>query len=90
MKERRHTTLSLPEIELLAGTRVLLGAGLGLLLSERLGIDQKKTIGWTLVLVGVMTTLPFAFQLYGGRRLPQLGPLSIDQERTGGAVRQTV
>ena len=33
----RETTLSLPEVALVAGTRVMLGAGLALLLGEESG-----------------------------------------------------
>jgi hypothetical protein len=45
MTEKR---LTIPEIALLAGTRVALGAGLGLLLADRLNKDQRKGAGWAL------------------------------------------
>jgi len=42
----------------IAGTRVALGIGLGLLISDRLNEDQRKAAGWALIGVGVMTTIP--------------------------------
>ena len=38
--------LTIAEILLLAGTRVALGAGIGLLLAGRLNDDQRKAAGW--------------------------------------------
>jgi hypothetical protein len=62
------TEIRLPELALLAGTRGALGAGVGLLLSDRLSAEQRKNIGWTLVAVGVLTTIPLAAMLFGRRR----------------------
>jgi hypothetical protein len=50
--------LTIPEIMLIAGTRVALGVGVGLLISERLNKDQRKGAGWALLAVGVLTTFP--------------------------------
>jgi hypothetical protein len=50
--------LTIPEIMLIAGTRVALGAGIGLLISDRLNEDQRKAAGWALLAVGVLTTIP--------------------------------
>jgi len=49
---------TIPEMMLIAGTRVALGAGLGLLISERLNSDQRRGAGWALLAVGVLTTFP--------------------------------
>lgn len=62
------TEVHLPELALLAGTRGALGAGVGLLLAGRLSEEQRKNIGWTLVAVGVLTTIPIAAMLFGRRR----------------------
>lgn len=35
-----------------------LGVGVGLLLSDRLNEDQRKAVGWALLAVGVLTTIP--------------------------------
>jgi hypothetical protein len=50
--------LTIPEIMLIAGTRMALGAGIGLLLSDRLNKDQRRGAGWALLAVGVITTIP--------------------------------
>jgi hypothetical protein len=62
------TEVQLPELALLAGTRGALGAGIGLLLSDKLSEEQRKNIGWTLVAVGVLTTIPLAALVFGRRR----------------------
>jgi hypothetical protein len=59
--------LSLPEIALLAGTRAALGGGVGLLLGDRLKPEQRQAVGWTLLLVGLLTTIPLALDVLGKR-----------------------
>jgi hypothetical protein len=61
--------LRLPELGLLAGTRALLGAGIGLLMAERLSEAQRKGIGWTLVAFGVLTTIPLALMVLDRHRV---------------------
>ena len=65
----RETRLTLPEHGLIAGTRAALGAGVGLLLADRLSQDQRRAVGWTLFLVGALSTVPLAFEVFGGHRL---------------------
>jgi hypothetical protein len=55
--------VTVPQIGLLAATRAMLGAGIALLLSEKLTVEQRRAIGWTLVAVGALTTIPVALQL---------------------------
>lgn len=57
--------LTIPEIMLIAGTRVALGVGVGLILSDRLNPDQRKAAGWTLLAVGVLTTIPILRRVLG-------------------------
>ena len=64
----RRTELTLPELGLLVGTRGMLGAGLALLLAHKLSDDQRKGIGWTLAAIGVLSTIPLAIMVFGGRR----------------------
>ncbi len=52
--------LTIPEIMILASTRVMAGAGAGLLLSEWLGPEKRKAVGWTLFLIGALSTIPIA------------------------------
>lgn len=61
----RETHLALPDLALIAGTRALLGAGVGLLLADRLDPDRRRAVGWTLVLVGALTTIPLAIEVIG-------------------------
>lgn len=63
----RSTKVTIPELGLIAGTRGILGAGLGLLLSDRLSEGQRKAAGWTLFLVGAISTIPLAFEVFGRR-----------------------
>jgi hypothetical protein len=51
----------------------MLGAGLALLLGERLNGKQRKAAGWTLVLVGAATTVPLALEVMGRRRREERG-----------------
>ena len=60
--------LTLPEIALIAGTRGMLGAGIGLLLADRLNDDQRKAIGWTLLAVGAVSTIPLLIDVLGKRQ----------------------
>ena len=57
--------LTLADIILIAGTRVALGVGIGLLISDRLNDDQRKAVGLTLALVGGLTTIPLALGVIG-------------------------
>ena len=61
----RDVKVTLPELALLVGTRASLGAGLGLLLADCLPESQRKAVGWTLLLVGVVSTFPLAFEVFG-------------------------
>jgi hypothetical protein len=72
MKEHK---LSMPEIGLIAGTRGMLGAGIGLLLSGKLNKDQRLAVGWTLVAVGAVTTIPLLMNVLGHEeKLPKWIP----------------
>jgi hypothetical protein len=59
-----RTPLSIPEIGLIAGTRAALGAGIALLATDCFkSRDQRRAVGWTLLAVGAITTVPIAIQL---------------------------
>ena len=55
--------LSVPDIILIAGTRVALGIGIGLLLSEKLNRDQRRAAGRALIAVGALTTIPLVINV---------------------------
>ena len=63
----KTVSLTLPELALLAGTRAALGAGVGLLLGEKLKPEQRQAVGWTLLAVGLLTTIPLALEVFGKR-----------------------
>ncbi len=56
----KTVTLKLPELGLLAITRVALGAGVALLISTKLDDCQGHAAGLALAIVGLLTTIPFA------------------------------
>jgi len=64
----KQASLPLPVLGLIAGTRGMLGTGIGLLLFERMDPRQRRAVGWTLLAVGVLTTLPLLLQVRGGLR----------------------
>jgi hypothetical protein len=63
----KTSKLTLPEIALIAGTRGMIGAGAGLLLAGRLNDDQRKSIGWTLLITGAISTIPLAIEVLSKR-----------------------
>jgi len=63
----KKSELTLPEIALIAGTRGMIGAGAGLLLADRLEDDQRKAIGWTLLIIGAISTIPLAIEVLSKR-----------------------
>lgn len=65
--------VSFPELGLIAGTRAALGAGIGLLLADRLNDDQRRATGWTLLAVGVLSTIPLAVEVLLGNE-PEAAP----------------
>lgn len=63
----KKSELTLPEIALIAGTRGMIGAGAGLLLADRLKDDQRRAVGWTLLIIGAVSTIPLAIEVLGKR-----------------------
>lgn len=64
----KPANLSVSEIGLIAMTRGMLGAGVALLNAEKLSREQRRAIGWTLVGVGVVTTIPLLAALFGNAK----------------------
>ncbi|HEY7337220.1 MAG TPA: hypothetical protein VH639_20180 [Bryobacteraceae bacterium] len=61
----KQRAITIPEIIMIAGTRVALGLGIGLLISGRLNKDQRKAAGWALLGVGIATTVPLMKTVLG-------------------------
>jgi hypothetical protein len=59
---KKHV-VTIPEVGLIAVTRAMLGAGIAFLVSDKLPPGQRRAIGWTLVAVGLVTTIPIAVEL---------------------------
>jgi len=72
----REIRISVPELVLVAGTRAALGAGLGLLLADRLNAEERWATGWTLFMVGALSTIPLVFEVFGGHGLSVSGESS--------------
>jgi hypothetical protein len=60
--------LRLPVLATLAATRGLLGAGIGLLLADKLSHGQRRAIGFTLAGIGAVSTIPLALKVLGNLR----------------------
>jgi hypothetical protein len=58
-------SFSLEEIIILAGTRVALGAGIGMLASRDLDKHARKATGLALIAVGAFTTIPLVLRMMG-------------------------
>ena len=61
----KEMNLTLPEVILIAGTRVALGVGVGLLISERMDRSARRAAGVALFAVGALTTIPLVMRVLG-------------------------
>jgi len=64
----KKAELTLPELALIGGTRGLLGAGIALLLGGKLKEEQRRAIGWTLFLIGAVSTIPLAIDVFSKKK----------------------
>jgi len=62
MRKRKLTT---PQLAFIVGTRVALGAGIGLLVSKNLKDKQRKIVGGSLIAFGAAATIPAAKWIFG-------------------------
>lgn len=66
----RSTRITIPELVLFGATRGMIGTGLGLLVAGRLERDRRFAVGWTLIAVGALSTIPLAMEVFGrGHRM---------------------
>lgn len=56
-------SLTIPQIILIGGTRAAFGAGLGLLISDKLSRDARKGAGWALLAIGALSTIPIVMDV---------------------------
>jgi hypothetical protein len=64
------TSLSLAKVGALAITRAMLGAGVGLLVADRLEPRTQRVVGGTLLAVGVVSTVPLVMSILRGVQHP--------------------
>jgi hypothetical protein len=64
----KRASLTIPEIGLIAVTRAAGGAGIALLLGDRLKPEQRRAVGWTLLAIGIITTFPLVADVLGNLR----------------------
>jgi len=57
--------LTIPEINLICGTRVALGARLAMVLGDRLRRETRRGAGWALFAIGALSTIPLVLGVLG-------------------------
>jgi hypothetical protein len=66
----KQIQLPIPELMGIAATRGMLGAGLALLLGDRLEDRQRRRLGAVLTAIGVVSTIPFMWDILCRRDRP--------------------
>jgi urea transporter len=64
----RTLELSVPKLATIAATRGMLGFGAGLLSASVIPRAERKTVGWTLLVIGALSTIPLAMSVFAGKR----------------------
>lgn len=64
MLMNNKVSISYPELGLFAATRGMIGAGLGLMLSNRISREKRRMIGLPLFIIGALSTIPIAMRLF--------------------------
>ena len=80
INERR---VNLTDIIMIAATRGMMGAGIGLLAASKLTDEQRLAVGRTLLFVGAVTTIPLAMRVFRQQDRP---PRSRRRRPNRGAV----
>jgi hypothetical protein len=66
--------LTFPEIGQISATRFVLGAGIGILISGKFNMDQRKGAGLALLAVGILSSIPIGIGILAKR--PVTEPVS--------------
>lgn len=72
----KTATMSGPELALIAGTRVALGIGIGLLLAGKLDSGTRRGAGAALLGLGALSTIPLAMEVLSHSSEPERGSVS--------------
>ena len=78
--------ISIPELVAVATTRAALGAGVGLLLADRLKATHRRRTGIVLTSLGVLSTVPLLLRIFGDHRRARL--LTTDEGWDPDSVRR--
>jgi len=65
----RNAEVPLPLLAAIAGTRGMLGAGIGLLVAGRLDASHRRRVGRALLIVGALSTIPLLRAVWKRSRL---------------------
>lgn len=79
-------TVTLPQLAMIGGTRAAAGAGLALLLAHRLEPAQRRAVGWTLLAVGVISTIPLVADVMFGNGRSEAARLEGSSSGARGAT----
>jgi hypothetical protein len=63
----KRVELPFPELVVIAATRGMLGAGIGLLVAGHLSDKQRTVVGRVLLAVGALSTIPLAIDVLSRR-----------------------
>jgi hypothetical protein len=77
----KEIPLSLPEIGMINSTRFIIGTGVGLLLAGALDRHARKAVGFALIAVGSLVSVPIAMAFLGKLRGSQSQPAQIAEKR---------
>jgi len=61
----KEIQLTQSELAFIIATRAMIGAGIALLFADRLSPEQRKAVGATLALAGLVTTIPAVWAIFG-------------------------
>lgn len=64
----KKVQIPLPELGLIAATRGMLGAGVGLLLADRMSGKRRTVVGRILLAVGAVSTIPLVVDVLRRRK----------------------
>jgi hypothetical protein len=68
MQLKNHN-VNIAQLMLIAITRGMLGVGIGLIAAGYLSDTQRTSIGWTLISVGVILTIPILMEVFA-KKIP--------------------
>jgi hypothetical protein len=61
----KEIQLTQSELAFIIATRAMIGAGIALLFADRFSAEQRKAVGATLALAGLVTTIPAVWAIFG-------------------------